>query len=236
MKILLIKSDRPIPSFVCVILSDHHYSVDIVTQCSSEFELSAQLDYDLILLDRIEMCRHLRHQGYETPILMLAMEASNDEVIAGLDAGADDYIVLSSAACQLIARIRALLRRKNTSFSSSFLWGQLCLNPTFAQVTYFQQEVSLRPKEYNLLALFLRHPNRVFSRSAIIHHLWSIDDSPVEGSVTNLIKDLRQRLKSAGLEEDVIETVYGLGYRLRQAPASELESKAREFRLRSRAS
>jgi DNA-binding winged helix-turn-helix (wHTH) protein len=89
-------------------------------------------------------------------------------------------------------------------------------------VTYNQTEIALRPKEYSLLELFLRHPQRVFNRSAIIDHLWSMEETPVEASVTNLIKDLRQRLKSTGMTDDLIETVYGLGYRLKAAP---IESK-----------
>jgi DNA-binding winged helix-turn-helix (wHTH) protein len=82
-------------------------------------------------------------------------------------------------------------------------------------VTYGNQPIALTPKEYSLLELFLRNPQRVFSRSTILDHLWSMDDSPTEGAVTNLVKDLRNRLKRNGLEEAVIQTVYGLGYRLK---------------------
>jgi DNA-binding winged helix-turn-helix (wHTH) protein/HPt (histidine-containing phosphotransfer) domain-containing protein len=94
-------------------------------------------------------------------------------------------------------------------------WEDLTLDPAQAQVSYQGQAIPCRPKEYELLEVFLRNPHRLLTRSAIIDHLWPMADTPVEGSVTNLIKDLRQRLKRAGIVESPIETVYGLGYRLR---------------------
>lgn len=97
--------------------------------------------------------------------------------------------------------------------------GELTLDPAQAQVFYQNRAIACRPKEYELLELFLRQPQRLLTRSSIIDHLWPMADTPVEGSVTNLIKDLRQRLKRAGLTDNPIETVYGLGYRLRAEPA-----------------
>jgi DNA-binding response OmpR family regulator/HPt (histidine-containing phosphotransfer) domain-containing protein len=227
MRILLIEDDQYTSEFLLATLSAHRYAVDVVADGSTGLDLAAQSSYDLILLDvlipkcnGIEVCRRLRAQGCQTPILMLTVQDSNEDVITGLDAGADDYVAKSCDSSQLLARMRALLRRGgNTTSSPVLTWGPLCLNPALAQVTYNQKEIALRPKEYSLLELFLRHPQRVLSRSAIIDHLWSIEETPVEGVVTNLIKDLRQRLKSAGMTTDLIETVYGLGYRLRKAPA-----------------
>lgn len=227
MKILLVEDDPHTSEFLLTTLANHHYAVDPIADGGAGLDLAARWQYDLILLDillptlnGIEVCRRLRAEGCQTPILMLTMKDANEDVIAGLDAGADDYVAKSCDPSQLLARVRALLRRGNNAASSPVLtWGQLCLNPASAQVTYDQKEISLRPKEYSLLELLLRHPQRVLSRSAIIDHLWSIEETPVEGSVTNLIKDLRQRLKSVSLEADLIETVYGLGYRLKPAPS-----------------
>lgn len=226
MKILLIEDDQSTSEFLSATLSAHHYAVDAIADGSAGLELAAQWNYDLILLDvllptlnGIEVCRCLRAQDCHTPILMLTVKDSNEDVVTGLDAGADDYLAKSCAPSQLLARVRALLRRGgNVSLSPILTWGDLCLDPGSAQVTYKQEAIAFRPKEYNLLELFLRHPQRIFSRSAIIDHLWSMDDTPVEGSVTNLIKDLRHRLKTAGMETDLIETVYGLGYRLKAPP------------------
>jgi len=190
-------------------------------------ELAAMWNYDLIMLDiniprldGISLCRQLREQGASTPILMLTAQAGDEDVITGLDAGADDYVTKPFEVSQVLARVRALLRRgARASTIPSLVWGQLCLDPTLAQVTYDGQVVPLTPKEYSLIELFLRHPQRVFSRSTILDHLWTIDDSPTEGAVTNLVKDLRNRLKRSGVVEHVIQTVYGLGYRLRDMPS-----------------
>ena len=226
MRILLIEDDEHTSNLLSAMLSAHRYAVDAIADGAAGLEMATRWSYDLILLDiliptlnGIEVCRHLRTQGCQTPVLMLTTQDSNDDIIAGLDVGADDYVAKSCDFSQLLARMRALLRRSGTASSAPVLtWGSLCLDPALVQVTYDRRAISLRPKEYTLLELFLRHPQRIFSRSAIIDHLWSIEETPVEGSVTTLIKDLRQRLKSAGMETDVIETVYGLGYRLKAVP------------------
>jgi len=227
MKILLVEDDQDTRDLLTAILGSHHYVVDAIADGPTALSLVEQWPYDLILLDillpslsGIEVCRQLRAQACQTPILMLTVKDSNEDVIAGLDAGADDYVAKSCESSQLLARVRALLRRRGSVEASPILsWGDLSLDPVSAQVTYQQQAIPLRPKEYNLLELFLRHPQRIFSRSAIIDHLWSMDDPPIEASITNLIKDLRGRLKTAGMTTDLIETVYGLGYRLKSIPS-----------------
>jgi DNA-binding response OmpR family regulator/HPt (histidine-containing phosphotransfer) domain-containing protein len=226
MKILLVEDDLHTSELVSATLSAHRYAVDAIADGAAALDLITQWSYDLILLDimlpslnGIDLCRRLRTHACDTPILMLSAKDSTDDIVAGLDAGADDYLVKSGDSCQLLARMRALLRRSgNISAAPRLSWGLLCLDPASARVTYDQVDIALRPKEYTLLELFLRYPRRIFSRSAIVEHLWSMEDTPVEGSITNLIKDLRQRLKSIGMGMDLIETVYGLGYRLKEAP------------------
>jgi DNA-binding response OmpR family regulator/HPt (histidine-containing phosphotransfer) domain-containing protein len=232
MKILLVEDDEYTSQLIATTLFAHRYAVDVVADGAAALELATRWSYDLILLDvmlpqcnGIEVCRRLRAQGCETPILILTTKNANEDVVAGLDAGADDYVAKSCHSSQLLARVRALLRRRGTTASPILKWGPLCLNPALTQVTHNQQQLALRPKEYNLLELFLRHPQRVLSRSAIIDHLWAIDETPVEGSVTNLIKDLRQRLKAAGMNAELIETVYGLGYRLNPEPVENKTEK-----------
>ncbi|WOD41630.1 response regulator [Nodosilinea sp. E11] len=228
MKILLVEDDSSTRDLLVFHLTAARYTVEQAADGITAQELADLWNYDLILLDvniprldGVTLCRQLRSQGVSTPILMLTAQAEDEDVITGLDAGADDYVTKPFEVSQVLARIRALLRRgAQASTIPSLVWGQLCLDPTMAQVTYGTQVVPLTPKEYSLLELFLRHPKRVFSRSTILDHLWTIDDSPTEGAVTNLVKDLRNRLKRSGVVDNVIQTVYGLGYRLRDLPPS----------------
>jgi DNA-binding response OmpR family regulator/HPt (histidine-containing phosphotransfer) domain-containing protein len=225
MKILLIEDDLSTSELLAHTLAHQRYAVDAIADGATGLELASRWPYDLIIVDwelpslsGLEVCRCLRAEGSRVPILMLTVKASNDDIVAGLDAGADDYLTKTCEASQLLARVRALLRRNNQVTAPILRWGALCLDPALTQVTYQQRPIPCRPKEYELLELFLRHPQRLLTRSAIIDHLWPMDETPVEGSVTNLMKDLRQRLKAAGLAPSPIETVYGLGYRLKQEP------------------
>ena len=236
MRILLVEDELQTSKLISATLEAHRYAVDSVADGMVGLDMANRWTYDLILLDimlpnlnGIEVCRRLRAKGCQTPILMLTAKNADEDVIAGLDAGADDYLVKTSHSSQLLARMRALLRRRGQSPSPVLSWGGLCLDPAAARVTYNENVIALRPKEYTLLELFLRNPHRIFSRSTIIEHLWSLDDTPVEGAITNLIKDLRQRLKSAGMTVNLIETIYGLGYRLKELPP---EIRPKQFRLR----
>ena len=231
MKILLVEDDELIGSALFEALVAHHYTVDVAADGQAGLELATTFDYDLILLDwlipklnGISLCRQLRFKGYQKPILLLTAKESNTDIVQGLDAGADDYIVKPYDLSELMARIRALLRRGNTTVISVLTWGNLCLNPVSGEVTCKGQLLSLTPKEYRLLELFLRNPQRIFSRYSIIERLWSVGGSPTESAVTVHIKDLRQKLRASGMTEEIIETVYGLGYRLKSPPDAKLRS------------
>lgn len=235
MKVLLVEDDPSTGQFLSAILTAHRYTVDHVTNGKAGLDLAFQGEYAAILLDVVlpeldglSVCRQLRQQGCQIPILMLTAKDSAEDMVTGLDAGADDYVTKPCEPSQLIARVRALLRRPGGTLATPILtWGALCLDPTLIQVTYQHRVVPLSPKEYSLLELFLRHPQRIFSRSSIIDHLWSIDDTPTDAAVTNLIKDLRRRLKAAGMAEELIETVYRLGYRLKALPQETKEDESK---------
>lgn len=234
MKILLVEDDQATGEFLTSILTANRYVVDLALDGQSGLELAILWNYDLIMLDielpnldGISICRTLRSRGNATPTLMLTAKGLNDDVVTGLDAGADDYIIKPCDPTQLLARIRALLRRGTSVQSSTLSWGALWLDPLSAMVCYQQQPISLGPKEYSLLELFLRNPQRVFNRSAILDNLWEANDFPTESAVTNLIKDLRRKLKAAGMSEDLIETIYGLGYRLKPPPPEQTTSSGK---------
>lgn len=227
MKILLIEDDSAIVDLLSETLTAHHYVVDVAADGQTGLALATHWKYDLILLDLlipkldgIRLCRQLRSQNFQKPILLLTAKSSSADIVQGLDAGADDYLIKPCDLSELLARIRALLRRGETKLAPSMLtWGALQVNLVSAEVVYAEQPLSLSPKEYSLLTLFLRNPQRRFSRSEIIDRIWSIEACPGEATVTNLIKDLRRKLKSAGMQTDLLETVYGMGYRLK-APQS----------------
>lgn len=226
MKILLVEDDPFTREAIASVLTAHQHTVEQAEDGRTGLELVNLWNYDLILLDvelpkltGIQVCRELRSKGCTVPILMLTIHGSGESIVQGLDAGADDYVVKPCEPAQLLARIRAISRRGGTVAPSARLtWGDLCLDPVAAEVTYNQQRIPLSSKEYSLLDLFLRNPRQIFSRDAIIDRLWSIDATPTEKAVTNLVKDLRNKLKAGGVAEDVLETVYGLGYRLMSEP------------------
>ncbi|GAB4368865.1 MAG: response regulator [Elainellaceae cyanobacterium] len=222
MKILLIEDDALIAEPLAKALADQRYSVDVAEDGQTGWELIETFSYDLILLDvmlpeldGISLCRRLRSQGNQTPILLLtAQDASTDKAV-GLDAGADDYVVKPFNLQELLARIRALLRRGNTLLPSRLEWQNLTLDPSACEVTCNGQLLRLTPKEYRLLELFLRNPHRIFSISSLIDHIWSFEEIPSEDTIRSHIRGLRQKLRAAEIATDPIETVYGIGYRLR---------------------
>ena len=223
MKILLVEDDDRIAEALAEALRDHHYTIDIAADGQSGRIFAELYPYDLVILDLmlpkldgVSLCQQLRTQGYSTPILMLTARDSSSDKVVGLDAGADDYVVKPFDLPEIMARIRALLRRRGDTLPIVLEWEKLRLNPNNYEVTYNGTTLNLTPKEYGILDLLLRHSHRVFSRSDILDHLWSYEDIPGEETVKVHIRGLRQKMKQAGAVVDLIETVYGLGYRLNQ--------------------
>lgn len=223
MRILIVEDDDRISLALKESLTDQHYLVDIATDGKNAWELIEAFPYDLILLDimlpkidGITLCQRLRQTHHTMPVLMLtARDTSTDKVI-GLDVGADDYVIKPFDLQELLARIRALLRRGSSILPPILEWENLRLDPNKGEVTYANKRLHLTPKEYSLLEFFLRNHGRLLSRSQILDHLWSFEEPPGEETVKVHIRGLRQKLKAAGASSDLIETVYGLGYRLKQ--------------------
>lgn len=223
MRILIVEDDECIAKTLLSVLGSQHYTVDVASDGLLGWELIEAFAYDLILLDvmlpkldGIKICRRLRSKNYQTPILLLTAKNSNTDKVEGLEAGADDYVVKPFEFSELLARIRVLLRRRNSPIQTVLRWENLCLYTDTCEVTYNGNLLTLTPKEYRLLELFLRNNHYCFSRSDILDHLWSIEEAPKEDTVTAHIKGLRQKLNIAGAPNDYIETVYGIGYRLKE--------------------
>jgi DNA-binding response OmpR family regulator/HPt (histidine-containing phosphotransfer) domain-containing protein len=222
MKILVVEDDLLVADALKTTLADRKYTVEIAHDGKAGLDFIEAFDYDLLLLDSmlpkldgVSLCRHLRSRGYMMPILLLTSLDSNQDRAIGLDAGADDYVIKPFDPEELSARIRALLRRGNDRVSPILKWEHLTLDPRTYEVSYQQQLLSLTPKEYALLELFLRYSRRLFSCGAILEHLWTYEDAPSEEAVRTHIKGLRHKLKAAGAPTDFVETVYGIGYRLK---------------------
>lgn len=225
MRILVVEDDIQLAEMLLEALRDRQYVVDVAKDGEAAWNWVETLPYDLIVLDvtlprldGIRFCQRLRQHNTTLPVLMLTARDTVADKITGLDAGADDYVVKPFNLQELMARIRALLRRGNASVSTGstgLAWGTLHLDSSTFDVTYNQQPIQLTPKEFALLELLISNGRRVLSRTGIIEHLWSLDQPPTEETVKSHIKSLRQKLRLAGAPDDLIETVHGLGYRLK---------------------
>ena len=221
MRILLVEDDFRLAETLAEALSDQLYTVDIAANGLLAWDYVKNLDYDLVLLDvmlpgldGITLCQQLRSQGYRMPILMITARDTVSDKITGLDAGADDYIVKPVDLGELLARIRALLRRGGTTSQPILEWGAIKLDPSTYEVSYANKNLSLTRKEYSILELLLRNGRRVLSRSMIIDHIWKLESPPEEDTVKVHIRSLRQKLRASGASDNLIETLHGIGYRL----------------------
>jgi DNA-binding response OmpR family regulator len=224
MRILIVEDDDRIARPLAEDLKHQHHAVEIASDGIEGWEYTQAIDYDLILLDLmlpkldgISLCQKLRNAKYNALILMLTAKDTTTDKVIGLDAGADDYLVKPFELEELSARIRALSRRSIETKPSILNYDKLQLNCNTREVTYNRQVLSLTPKEYMILELFLHNPERVFTRSEILDKLWELDKVIKAGDKTirTHITNLRHKLKAAGMAEDCFETVYGVGYRLR---------------------
>ncbi|MEY2977015.1 MAG: response regulator [Prochlorotrichaceae cyanobacterium] len=238
MNILLVEVDLSLRSSLIQTLREHRYQPSAVT-AKVALALVKLNPYGLIVLDAeamesegISLCRQLRSLGYTNPILMLIRAKADGEAIAGFEAGANDYLEKPVDLSLFLSKIRTWLRRSGAAvgtkerngasgtqpFATTCDWGALSLDWQAARITWQDQEIPLTSTEYKLLELLLRNPDRIFSRSAILDRLWD-DEAPTERAINTYVKDIRKKLKTAGLTEEIIETVYGMGYRLKPLPA-----------------
>ena len=221
MRILLVEDDDRIATPLLEDLRHQKHSVDHAKDGLAGQDCAAAIDYDLILLDvmlpkldGIALCRRLRSSGCKACILMLTARDTIADKVLGLDAGADDYLVKPFDLEELAARIRALSRRGAELKPVVLEHGDLRLEPSGQSVTYGGQPVSLTPKEFMILEQLLRYPSQAFTRSALLEKLWEFDQLSGEETIRTHVTNLRRKLRQAGGPENLIETVYGIGYRL----------------------
>jgi two-component system response regulator MprA len=174
------------------------------------------LDVLMPRVDGLELCRRMRSRGDRTPVLMLTARDAISDRVAGLDAGADDYLVKPFALDELLARVRALLRRSMPAAGSAPLrFADIELDPVAHEVRRAERQVELTRTEFLLLELFLRHPRQVLTRSLIFENVWGYDFGPTSNSLEVYMGYLRRKTEAGG-EPRVLHTVRGVGYVLRE--------------------
>ncbi|MGK7938575.1 MAG: two-component system response regulator RppA [Crocosphaera sp.] len=220
MKILLVDDEAELTEPLYHVLSHEGYNVDVADDGHKGYELALQNSYDLLILDwmlpgkpGLFICQELRSQGKTTPVLFLTAKDTLDDRVIGLDAGADDYLVKPFELRELMARVRALLRRSPNfegTGTNRLKIGDLELDQE-NQVAYRQgRMVSLSDKEVKLLAYFMQHPHQLLTHDQIYQFLWEEPHKPNSNVLAALIRLLRRKIEEEG---SLIHTVYGKGYR-----------------------
>ena len=189
---------------------------DALAQIAAQEPDAVVLDVHMPVVDGLTACRRLRQQGSRVPVLMLTARDSVGDRVAGLDAGADDYLVKPFALEELLARIRALLRRGDAAGSDRVLrFADLSLDPATREVRRGDRRIELTRTEFHLLELFLRNPRQVLTRSLIFERVWGYDFGPSSNSLDVYVGYLRRKTEAGG-ESRLIQTVRGVGYALRE--------------------
>jgi len=228
MRVLVVEDERKIAAYVKRGLEEQGYAVDAAYTGQEALDWAEVVEFDLILLDillpeldGVEVCRELRGRGVRTPILMLTARDAIDDRVAGLDAGADDYLVKPFAMRELLARLRALSRRRAGVPKSTVLQvADLELDTLTRRACRGGKAVDLTAKEYAVMECLLRHPEQVLTRTMIAEHVWNYDVFNQSNVVDVYIRNLRRKLDDP-FEGKLIQTVRGAGYRISARGASD---------------
>lgn len=221
MRILVVDDDPEIVNLVKRGLSYEGYTVDTATDGSQALAKARQNEPDLVILDimmpgmdGLEVSRRLR-QASDVPILMLTAKATVADRVAGLDSGADDYLVKPFAFDELLARVRALLRRRQPKETELLRFSDLSLNPSTREVRRSQDPLELTATEFDLLEFFLRHPRQVLKRETIYERVWGYDFEGESNVIEVYVRYLRSKLEAGGRSR-LLHTVRGVGYVLKE--------------------
>ena len=222
-KILLVEDEKNVVSFVKKGLEEEGYSVTAAYDGTAGWNHAKNERFDLVILDRMlpgmdgmEICNRIREKyGFEIPIIMLTALGSTDDVIAGLNEGANDYMTKPFHLRELIARIRALLRRDETDESKLYRVADLELDDDTKTVTRSGKTITLTSKEYRLLLYFMQNVKRVLSREQILEHVWNVEFDMGTNTVDVYINYLRNKVDK-GFSPKLIHTVIGMGYVMKE--------------------
>jgi DNA-binding response OmpR family regulator len=224
MRILVVEDNHRLSTSLKLNLAHEGYSVDTAYDGQEGQDLAELAPYDLIILDVLlpakdgfEVCRDLRRRRIHTPILLLTARDSVDDRVAGLNCGADDYLVKPFAMRELLARLRALLRRQQPYQPGRLEMGSLVVDPSTHTALRAGQPIELTPKEFALLEFLLRHPNQVVTRQLIEQHIWNYDFEGESNVIDVYVRRLRRKIDDP-FPVKLLTTVRGIGYRLTPPP------------------
>jgi len=217
MRILLVEDEKGVANFIRKGLEEEFYSIDHARDAEEALLFLESNNYDMIILDVMmpgmngfDLCKAIRQKKIQSPVLMLTARDSVKDKVRGLDSGADDYLTKPFSFEEFLARVRALLRRKEDNLTE-FTHGPLKIDAVSHRVFAGEKEILLRPKEFSILMYLVQNKGRVLSRTQILENIWGYDFNPNTNIVDVHIKALREKLKQYSLHE-LIRSVRGVGY------------------------
>jgi len=222
MRILIVEDEHRLANTIKKGLEQERYAVDVTYDGTSGYDFASTEDYDLLILDLmlpgmdgLEICRKLREKNIHTPILMLTARDQITDKVNGLNSGADDYLTKPFAFNELLARIRALLRRTKETKGDRLTLDDLEMDIQSYVVKRGEKEIQLSSKEFGLLQYLLRNPNQILSKDQIISHVWDYDADILPNTVEVFIRKLRDKIdRPFNNKKCLIQTVRGFGYRI----------------------
>lgn len=220
MRVLVVEDEQKINRTICQALREESYAVDAAFDGEEGEQLADLNDYDLIILDimlpkkdGLDVCTEIRQRGIPTPILMLTAKDSYEDRVQGLDSGADDYLVKPFHMGELMARVRALLRRESVAKSTRLQVDDLALDTSSHRVVRGDSPIDLTSKEYAMLEYFMRHPDQVLTRTMISEHVWDDEFDSFSNIIDVYIRRLRRKIDDNSATK-LLHTIRGSGYLL----------------------
>lgn len=230
MRLLVVEDDHKIANAIRKGLTQENFAVDVSYDSDDGYGMALTVEYDAIILDYmlpgsrngLEICEDLRKENNHTPILFLTAKDQTRDKINGLNAGADDYLIKPFSFEELLARVRALLRRPNVTTNPVLQVGDLTLDPTKMTVTRNGTDIQLSSKEFSLLEYLMRNANQVLSKDLIIEHVWNFDADILPNTVEVFIGYLRNKIEKPFNATKLIFTVRGFGYKIVEPQIAEV--------------
>ena len=220
MRLLVVEDEKKVASFIGKGLEEEGYAVDLASDGKEGLEMALDGVHDLIVLDMnlpgldgLSVLQELRKKKATTPVMLLTVRATIEDKVLGLDSGADDYLTKPFAFQELVARVRALLRRRADTEAPLLQVADLTLDPARRVVSRGNEKIELTPKEFALLDYFMRNPGRVLTRTMIAEHVWDYDFDSTTNVIDVYVNYLRKKI-DADREQQLIQTVRGVGYML----------------------